>query len=88
MGRPPALSAVPRRVRGTAPPPAGCGARPLPPPEGGGRRLPEADGEGGRLASFARVGAGQAAGHTRPKNAKATVSTAGTTTISAGWWSR
>ena len=79
MGEPRALSAVPRLERGTAPPPR---------PAGGGRRLPEADGEGGRLASFAKVGAGQAAGHTRPKNAKATVSTAGTTTISAGWWSR
>ena len=77
MGRPPALSAVPRPERGTAPPPAG-----------GGRRLPEADGEGGRLASFARVGAGQVAGHTRPKNVKTTVSTAGTTTMRAGWWSR
>ena len=77
MGEPPALSAVPRLERGPAPPPAG-----------GGRRLPEADGAGGRLASFAWVGAGQAAGHTRPKNAKTAVSTAGTTTISAGWWSR
>ena len=77
MGEPPALSAVPRLERGTAPPPARRG-----------RRLPEADGEGGRLASFAWVGARQATGHTRPKNAKTTVSTAGTTTMRAGWWSR
>ena len=74
------------RPLGRAPPGAGHGPSPRLP--AGGRRLPEAGGGGGRLASFARVGAGQAAGHTRPKNAKATVNTAGTTTISAGWWSR
>ena len=52
MGEPPALSAVPRPERGTAPPPA---AR-------GGRRLPEADGEGGRLASIAQKKRQRAAG--------------------------